>query len=152
MSLGQHLTPPEGCPDMIKSLMLSCWNLCPTERITFSKIVELLSKANIKTSAGQSNSSYHVPINYDQNHSVLWSKQGYQQNKTSISNAEERRPEGAYSLHKSPNTSHINSKHSSSPLLPELLDDNLYLDLQSSEFQTQYTVILASEEEELEED
>ena len=58
VSVGQHLTPPEGCPDIIKCLMLSCWEQFPMDRITFSKIVEQLSDCNLKRSMGHSNPSY----------------------------------------------------------------------------------------------
>ena len=58
VSHGQHPTPPEGCPDVIKGLMLSCWEKCPMDRITFSKIVEQLSDDNLKVSMAHSNPSY----------------------------------------------------------------------------------------------
>ena len=54
VSLGQHLEPPEGCPYLIKHLMLSCWQLCPTNRIRFSTIVDSLSEDNIDNSMGYS--------------------------------------------------------------------------------------------------
>ena len=58
VSLGQHPTPPEGSPDVIKSLMLCCWKQAPRERITFDKIVEELDEENLKASMGHSNSIY----------------------------------------------------------------------------------------------
>ena len=66
LSLGLRLTPPEGCPDLIKSLMISCWELIPSERITFSKIVEILSSDNLKISLGHSNTSYGVVTSLNQ--------------------------------------------------------------------------------------
>ena len=41
---GLHPTPPEGCPVVISSLMLSCWEYLPDVRITFDEIVETLSR------------------------------------------------------------------------------------------------------------
>ena len=40
VSLGQHLNPPEGCPDVIKSLMLSCWKVNPNDRISNISVVD----------------------------------------------------------------------------------------------------------------
>jgi hypothetical protein len=62
VSLGQHPTPPEGCPDVIKSLMLSCWEHFPQNRNKFSKIVEILCEYNIKASMGHSNKSYGMSL------------------------------------------------------------------------------------------
>ena len=45
-AIGLHLTPPEGCPGIIKSLMLSCWKHFPNERNSFSEIIEKLSESN----------------------------------------------------------------------------------------------------------
>ena len=58
VSHGQHPTPPEGCPDVIKSLMLSCWQHIPTNRISFSSITEKLSIDNLTFSIGYSNHLY----------------------------------------------------------------------------------------------
>ena len=58
VSTGQHLNPPEGCPDAIKCLMLECWEELPKDRITFKKIVETLSDDNFKLSIAHSNPSY----------------------------------------------------------------------------------------------
>ena len=66
VSLGQHPTPPEGCPDVIKSLMLSCWEHLPNKRIKFSKIKEMLSEDNLKVSMGHSNTSYGIVTLLDQ--------------------------------------------------------------------------------------
>ena len=58
VSHGQHPTPPEGCPDVIKSLMLSCWQHTPANRISFSLITEKLSIDNLNVSIGYSNRLY----------------------------------------------------------------------------------------------
>ena len=66
VSLGHHLNPPEGCPDIIKTIMLSCWKICPNERIKFSKIVENLSEDNIEKVLDTSNTMYGKlrPLSY----------------------------------------------------------------------------------------
>ena len=66
VSLGHHLNPPEGCPDVIKTIMLSCWKLFPNDRIKFSTIVESLSEDNLKKILDTSNSSYGKlrPLSY----------------------------------------------------------------------------------------
>ena len=66
VSLGHHLNPPEGCPEVIKSLMLSCWELRPGDRIKFLDILKTLSKNNLETHRAYSNSHYieSQPIRY----------------------------------------------------------------------------------------
>ena len=66
VSLGHHLNPPEGCPDVIKTIMLSCWKLCPNERISFTAIAEKLSEDNLKKILDNSNSMYGKlrPLSY----------------------------------------------------------------------------------------
>ena len=66
VSLGHHLNPPEGCPDVIKTIMLSCWKLFPNDRIKFSTIVESLSEENLKKILDTSNSTYGKlrPLSY----------------------------------------------------------------------------------------
>ena len=44
VSMGNHPAPPEGCPDVIKCLMLSCWARWSKDRIDFCEIVNKLSK------------------------------------------------------------------------------------------------------------
>ena len=58
VSLGNHPAPPEGCPDIIKCLMLSCWARWAKDRIDFNEIVNKLSKDNIKVSMTHSNPCY----------------------------------------------------------------------------------------------
>ena len=58
IALGLHPTPPEGCPAMLKSLMLSCWKRFPKERNSFSNIVAELSQNNSSQLFGYSNSFY----------------------------------------------------------------------------------------------
>ena len=58
VSIGKHLDPPEGCPDVIKNLMLSCWKLRPGDRIKFSVIAKTLSKSNFEPPRAYSNSLY----------------------------------------------------------------------------------------------
>ena len=66
VSLGHHLNPPEGCPDVIKTIMLSCWKLYPNDRMKFSTIVESLSEDNLKKILDTSNSTYGKlrPLSY----------------------------------------------------------------------------------------
>lgn len=59
VSLGQHLDPPEGCPNVVKHLMLSCWELIPNNRITFSDIVYSLSEDNTDNMMGYSRLLYY---------------------------------------------------------------------------------------------
>ena len=56
--MGNHPAPPEGCPDVIKCLMLSCWARWSKDRIDFCEIVNKLSKDNIKVSMTHSNPCY----------------------------------------------------------------------------------------------
>ena len=58
VSLGKHLDPPEGCSDVIKKLMLSCWKLRPSDRINFSQIIETLSEYTFETPNAYSNNLY----------------------------------------------------------------------------------------------
>ena len=58
VSMGNHPAPPEGCPDVIKSLMLSCWTPLPRDRVDFTEIVNTLSKDNLKVSLTHSNPCY----------------------------------------------------------------------------------------------
>ena len=39
---GHQLTPPENCPDIIKNLMISCWQRNPEDRPDFSNVVSTL--------------------------------------------------------------------------------------------------------------
>ena len=45
---GLRLNPPHRCPDVIKSLMMSCWKEKPPERICFELIWETLKRTNQK--------------------------------------------------------------------------------------------------------
>ena len=44
ISLGIHPEPPEGCPDIVSTLMLSCWQYIPDNRGTFEEILLRLSQ------------------------------------------------------------------------------------------------------------
>ena len=44
VSQGLHPNPPEGCPDGVSTLMLSCWKYLPDDRIKFENILESLSQ------------------------------------------------------------------------------------------------------------
>ena len=63
------MTPPEGCTDVIKSLMLSCWEFYPKNRTSFEKIVEILSEDSIHPQFAHSNVGYKKkrPADYDEN-------------------------------------------------------------------------------------
>lgn len=41
---------PKDCPQPLKSLMIKCWNNCPTKRPQFSEILSLLLRPNIMSS------------------------------------------------------------------------------------------------------
>ena len=62
------MTPPEGCTDVIKSLMLSCWEFYPKNRTSFEKIVETLSEDSIHPHFAHSNVGYKKkrPADYDE--------------------------------------------------------------------------------------
>ena len=82
VSLGHHLNPPEGCPDVIKTIMLSCWKLCPNERINFTTIAEKLSEDNLKTILDNSNSMYGKlrPLSYTDKSKHLMANRGNKPN------------------------------------------------------------------------
>ena len=58
VSLGHHLDPPVGCPDLVRKLMLSCWEHRPSNRISFPRIVKTLSNINFEITRAYSNSLY----------------------------------------------------------------------------------------------
>ncbi|XP_020108876.1 fibroblast growth factor receptor 3 [Ananas comosus] len=39
---------PKDCPQVLKSLMLKCWNNCPSKRPQFSEIINILLRQNIR--------------------------------------------------------------------------------------------------------
>ena len=59
VSLGQHPDPPEGCPSVIKHVMLSCWQLTPKDRVGFSDIVDSLSEDIRDNRLGYSRLLFH---------------------------------------------------------------------------------------------
>ena len=44
---GYKMDPPEGCPYHIYSIMEECWILEPSQRPSFTKLLELLSVDNL---------------------------------------------------------------------------------------------------------
>ena len=58
VSLGQHPGPPEGCPNVIKHLMLSCWQPLPSDRNTFSDIIASLLEDDVDNIRGYSRLLY----------------------------------------------------------------------------------------------
>ena len=142
VSLGQHPTPPEGCPDVIKSLMLSCWEHFPDNRTKFSKIVEILSENNLKASMGHSNTSYGIVTSLDQrklsNPSLL--EDNHKKNSDALLNTTEQPTEKITSWPKLSNFSNL------SPLLEKgFLPENseVVTITPSTNHVTEYTVILS---------
>ena len=146
VSLGQHLNPPEGCPEVIKSLMLSCWELIPNDRISFSKIVETLSEDNLKSSMSNPNymNAKLCPLDYKSKYRLSLSNQVEKRNEDLIKNINIKRTANSSSWHMSTNNVPLNSKHSCSPLLDESPETQ---ENPSVTTETQYTVILASTED-----
>ena len=146
VSIGQHPTPPEGCPGVIKSLMLSCWERCPRDRTIFSKIVENLSEDNIKVSMGHSNLSYGTS-NSSKPKSLCISKDDDIKPSNLCMNVKEKTAEISPSWPKLCNFSNVNSNISMDPLHAESPQDTKSIPSISSE--TQYTVLLPDEKEEI---
>ena len=71
---GHHLTPPEGCPDVIKALMLSCWKYSPNDRRTFSSISSQLEEPNLTSLMGHANSCYGAVDELVGDEETNWSK------------------------------------------------------------------------------
>ena len=148
VSLGQHPTPPEGCPDVIKTLMLSCWEHLPNNRTKFSKIVEILSENNLKASMGHSNTSYGIVTSLDQrkpsNPSLLEDNQ--KKNSDVLSKTKEQPTDKITSWPKLSNFSNL------SPLLEESFlpeKSEVVTITPSTDSVTEYTVILADGTEEI---
>lgn len=45
---------PDSCPQLLRSLMLKCWNNCPSKRPQFSDIISTLSRFNNNNNANTS--------------------------------------------------------------------------------------------------
>ena len=139
VSLGHHLNPPEGCPDVIKTIMLSCWKLFPNDRIKFSTIVESLSEDNLKKILDTSNSSYGKlrPLSYtDKTKQINLNRldKSILMDKNRVSNSEQiplMVTEGSYSSFQAKLSSDQNSSDSL---------DAKHIDLRTPE--TEYTIIL----------
>jgi hypothetical protein len=43
--VGLRLSPPDGCPDVIQKLMISCWKPEPHDRATFEMICHELNNS-----------------------------------------------------------------------------------------------------------
>ena len=146
VSLGQHLNPPEGCPEVIKSLMLSCWEHTPSDRIRFSRIAETLSEDNLKASTSHSSSLYAklCPVDYKEKYRLSMSNHVEKRNKDILNNSSKQRPEKTYSCPTPTSISPLISKNISTTRLaesPELTANP------SKTPETQYTVILANTED-----
>ena len=143
VSLGHHLNPPEGCPDVIKTIMLSCWKLYPNDRIKFSTIVESLSEDNLKKILDTSNSTYGKlrPLSYtDRTKQVNLNRidKSIFMDKDRVNNSEQiplMVTEGSYSS--------FQAKLSSDRNLSDSLDVK-QIDLQTPE--TEYTIILPNKD------
>ena len=149
VSLGQHLTPPEGCPDVIKSLMLSCWQHFPTDRISFSEIVKTLAEDNSKIVMENSNSLYAqgCPLDYNQKYRLSMTKHNEKRQTDLVKNPNDKITEISSPRFKSDNIVFVDSKHISIPLLTELPDITLSPCIET---ETQYTIILANDQGETE--
>ena len=143
VSLGHHLNPPEGCPDVIKTIMLSCWKLFPNDRIKFSTIVESLSEDNLKKILDTSNSSYGKlrPLSYtDKTKQINLNRidKSVLMDKNRVNNSEQiplMVTEGSYSSFQAKLP---NDQNSSDSL------DTRQIDLRASE--TEYTIILPNKD------
>ena len=146
VSLGHHLNPPEGCPEVIKSLMLSCWEHTPNDRIRFSKIVDTLSEDNLKALMSHSNSLYakFCPLDYKEKYRLSMSNQVDKRKKDMFTNLNDQRPEKTSSWPTSTSISPLISKNISTTIMsesPELTTNANTIP------ETQYTVILANTED-----
>ena len=143
VSLGHHLNPPEGCPDVIKTIMLSCWKLYPNDRIKFSTIVESLSEDNLKKILDTSNSTYGKlrPLSYtDRTKQVNLNRidKSIFMDKDRVNNSEQiplMKTEGSYSSFPAKLSSHQNSADSL---------DAKQIDIRTQE--TEYTLILPNKD------
>ena len=143
VSLGHHLNPPEGCPDVIKTIMLSCWKLYPNDRIKFSTIVESLSEDNLKKILDTSNSTYGKlrPLSYtDRTKQINLNRldKSILMDKDRVNNSEQiplMVTEGSYSSFQAKLSSDQNSSDSL---------DVKPIDLRTSE--TEYTIILPNKD------
>ena len=143
VSLGHHLNPPEGCPDVIKTIMLSCWKLFPNDRIKFSTIVESLSEDNLKKILDTSNSSYGKlrPLSYtDKTKQINLNRidKSVLMDKNRVNDSEQiplMVTEGSYSSFQAKLP---NDQNSSDSL------DTKQIDLRASE--TEYTIILPNKD------
>ena len=143
VSLGQHLNPPEGCPEVIKSLMLSCWKHTPKDRIRFLKIVETLSEDNLKASMSHSSSLYAklCPSDCKVKHRLSMSKQVDTRNKGMLNNLNEQEPEQTSSMFTSTSISPLISNNITTTRLAESPELNANPNITP---ETQYTIIVAN--------
>ena len=151
VSLGQHLTPPEGCPSVIQSLIFDCCKQSPGDRTTFAEITQILSEDNLKVVMANSNPTYaqERPLDYSQDYLALTSKHNQNQENDflSISNAKLREKPSSWQF--SNNNVCIGSKCVSTPLLTELQGISVSSCIET---ETQYTtVIIGNEKDETEE-
>ena len=146
VSSGHHLTPPEGCPDLIKTLMLSCWTHSPNDRTTFANISEQFKEQNLKTPMGHTNSCYGVVKERDCGEAAKSPKSSDQQYLC----IRETDNEQTLSWPKLSNFSKINIDPSNCILQEESSDTST----QSLEQSTKYTTVLwnIAEDEEAEDE
>ena len=143
VSLGHHLNPPEGCPEVIKSLMLSCWEHTPNDRIRFSKIVDTLSEDNLKALMSHSNSLYAkiCPLDYKEKYRLSMSNQVDKRKKDMFTNLNDQRPEKTSSWPTSTSISPLISNQLTTTRLAESPELNANPKITPA---TQYTVIVAN--------
>ena len=154
VSLGHHLNPPEGCPDVIKTIMLSCWKLGPNERINFSTIADRLSEDNLEKILATSSSMYGKlkPLSYTDKSRHLISNRVNKSNLLVEKNKPESSEQGFPMLPdescNSTCNSPVGSKYSSDPLLA---DSSRVKKIEAQTPETEYTIIIANDDSQDEE-
>ena len=145
VSLGHHLNPPEGCPDVIKTIMLSCWKLCPNERINFTTIAEKLSEDNLKKILDNSNSVYGKlrPLSYTDKSKHLIANRGNKPNLMMEKHKSENAEQGFPMLPDQTCNSLFKLKYSSDPLLSEAAKAK---QVEAQTPDTEYTIIIANDD------
>jgi hypothetical protein len=64
VSKGYRLTPPNNCPEVIRSLMKDCWKEDPEDRPSFGEIfrvIGIIAKKNVRTTMFEFNQTNSGP-------------------------------------------------------------------------------------------